>query len=329
MRILLVGVGYRGYMPYYERALTGLGHEVIVYTGTRQYDVITRLHRVARVRAPALFGIERDYSWSEQQRFLAWYRRTRPVVDFALFVNSDRLLTDDILREIADAGIPSGIWLLDDIPDLADRRLDFGLFSRHASFSEVQAPILSSVWGRDFVYVPQGFAPIPFSAAAMPSESALVLGNAYPSRRTAADALNKAGYRVDVVGRTWRTHLTPSSDIRIHKDVTLAQSLAMSSGARLCGNGHRDRDAGVGPRVFEIAAAGGVLIDDNPRSPDFFEPGKEMLTWTRGDDVVEHALRLRREPALAARVATAAQRRVHAEHSIQRRFADLLSAWGM
>jgi len=279
MRILLVGIGYRGYTPFYAQALRGLGHEVTTYVGTLQYDMLTRLHRLARVRIPSLLGVEREYSWSDQQRFLAWFRRTRPRVDLVLFANSDRLTTDETLQEMTDAGIPTGIWLLDDVELPVTAGVDFRLFAYHATFSAVQAPRLSEVWGREFLYVPQGFAPIPFQAATASWNSGLVLGNAYPSRRAAAEALLQAGYAVDVVGRTWPHHVTSSNALTIHKDVTLAQSLTMSSNSRICANGHRSTDAGVGPRVFEIAAAAGVLIDDNPRSPDFFEPDREMLTW--------------------------------------------------
>ena len=329
MRILLVGVGYRGYTPLYAQALASLGHTVTTYVGLRQHDLKTRLHRLAAVRIPNAVGARRDYLWSEQARFHAWLRRTEPAVDLALFANADRLANDEILHDLASRRIPSAVWLLDDVGTLSTSRLDFRSFDFHATFSGAQRPVLEAQFGRPVHYVAQGFAPIVFHPRRQPWVSALVLGAPYPSRRAAVQTLEDAEFPVEVAGRAWSRHLSASGLVHLHGDVSLEDSVGMSSNARLCVNGHRDREAGVSPRVFEIAAAGGVLVDDNPRTPEFFEPGAEMLSWSEPSEITESAQRLRRDRSAAAAMGQRARRRVLAEHTIDKRFVQLLNGWGL
>lgn len=328
MRILLIGVGYRGYTPLYARALSSLGHTVTTYIGLQQHDLKTRLRRLATVRLPNALGSQRDYLWSEQERFHGWLRRSRPAVDLALFANADRLANDDILHDLASRRIATAVWLLDEVGTLPTSRLDFRSFDYHATFSAPQAPILAARWGRPVDFVAQGFAPIEFSPRREPWASALVLGAPYPSRRAAVHALADASFLVTATGRAWAQHLESSAFIHVNGDVPLKESVAISSNARMCVNGHRDRQAGLSPRVFEIAAAGGVLVDDNPRSPEFFEPGVEMLMWSKPEEVAEHARRVQKDATAAASMGQRARRRVVAEHSIDKRFVQLLNGWG-
>jgi len=327
MKILLVGLGYRGYTETYERALRTLGHRVTTYVGLRQYDFATRVRRFAQVKLPNALGANRDYFWSEQHRFRQWSRRSKTTFDLALFVNSDQLATDEILGELSARGIQSGLWLLDDHGMSHRSALDLRSFDFLASFNPAEADALTASLSRPCDYVPQGFASVP-EVAGRWSERPLILGAPYPSRRLAADALTSASIPIDLVGRMWRQWVEPSSNARLFGDVSLAESVRMSSMGRICVNGHRNADTGVSPRVFEIAGAGGLIITDNPRTYAFFEPNREMLSWSDQDELLAHVRRARTEPGFARRVASAGHRRVMAEHTIERRFQALLAGWG-
>ncbi|WEG09190.1 glycosyltransferase [Microbacterium horticulturae] len=274
-----------------------------------------------------MLGIERDPLKLGQNRFARWFRRAAPKTDFVLFVNSASIATDATLDIIHGQGAATGVWLLDEVETLPVSRLDYRAFGYHASFSAHQASQLASGWGCDVSYVPQGYAPIGFVSRAA-SSGPLLLGAPYPSRRMAAEALVNAGFCVDLVGHTWGEYMDASPCVRLFDDVTLSESLALSSGGRICVNGHRTCVAGVSPRVFEIAAAGGVLVDDNPKSADFFEPGVEMITWREADEIPDWVSKLHREPELAIRLSKNAARRVVSEHIIDYRFASLLRSWG-
>lgn len=71
-------------------------------------------------------------------------------------------------------------------------------------------------------------------------------------------------------------------------------------------------------RVFEAAGAGACLITDRWEGIEcFLEPDQEVLVAASGDDVVKHLAGLC--PEQARRIGAAAQRRVLAEHTYDRR----------
>jgi spore maturation protein CgeB len=78
-------------------------------------------------------------------------------------------------------------------------------------------------------------------------------------------------------------------------------------------------------RVFEAAGAGACLITDHFVGVEtFFEPGEEILTAARGEDVAEHLRSL--TPARARRIGEAALRRVLSEHTYDHRIGLLEDA---
>ncbi len=75
-------------------------------------------------------------------------------------------------------------------------------------------------------------------------------------------------------------------------------------------------------RLFEAAACGTPILTDRWKGLDrFFAPGKEILVADRSEDVVQALTRL--EPAVAARIAKRARRRILQRHTGQRRAEEL------
>lgn len=329
MRILLVGLAYRGYTQTFATALRSLGHDVDSYIGARQFDLATRLRRVAQVRIPNLLGARRDYLHSERQRFRSFVRGSAGGYDLALFANAERLATDEALSELAPKAGLSGVWLLDDVEAAATSNLDFRSFDRLASFNERQAADISAELARTVDFVPQGFAPVVPDARAPWSERPLFIGAPYPSRREAAAAVRALGVPIEVVGRMWPRWVDAADDLQLTGDVSLERSIAMSERGRICVNGHRAPDTGVSPRVFEIGGAGGLIVTDNVHAPQFFDPGSEMLHWNDPAEAADHVARAVREPLRAAEMSRRARARVLAEHTIAHRLVALLDGWGL
>jgi spore maturation protein CgeB len=75
-------------------------------------------------------------------------------------------------------------------------------------------------------------------------------------------------------------------------------------------------------RVFEAAGAAACLVTDAWEGLDtFFEPGREVLVASSGDQVAQHVRAL--DPARAREIGQAAYRRVLAEHTYAHRAAQL------
>ena len=81
-----------------------------------------------------------------------------------------------------------------------------------------------------------------------------------------------------------------------------------------------------GPRTFEAAMAGAVqlVFVESLEIVDYFTPGEEILLFDTPAEAAELLRDLRREPARAARIGAAAQRRALAEHSYAHRARQLL-----
>ena len=79
-------------------------------------------------------------------------------------------------------------------------------------------------------------------------------------------------------------------------------------------------------RAFEIAACGGLqLIEPKDHLQTCFEPGKEVLTYSSIDEIIEYANRAIREPEWAGAIREAGLRRLLAEHTYRHRIESMLS----
>ncbi len=81
---------------------------------------------------------------------------------------------------------------------------------------------------------------------------------------------------------------------------------------------------GLNQRHFDPYLAGTPVVADNQDDVQLcFVPGQEMLVYRDVDELNDHYVRLRREPARAAAVGEAGRRRVLAEHTYGHRLAAL------
>lgn len=77
--------------------------------------------------------------------------------------------------------------------------------------------------------------------------------------------------------------------------------------------------------VFEAAACGAcILVQDFSEIHEYFEPGKEIVTYTSEADAVAKAHHLCRNRRTASQIGEAARRRVLLEHSWEHRWQNVL-----
>ena len=79
-------------------------------------------------------------------------------------------------------------------------------------------------------------------------------------------------------------------------------------------------------RVFEVCASGGLLLSEaTPGLEDYLRPGVEVVCFDGEAQLVEQARRLLSDASARDAIAAAGHARVAAEHTYERRFAELLA----
>lgn len=78
-------------------------------------------------------------------------------------------------------------------------------------------------------------------------------------------------------------------------------------------------------RAFEVAGAGGLqIIEYRSAIEECFEPGKELLTFTTYDELLDHLDRARKEPEQMKAIRDAGARRALSNHTYQHRLQVIL-----
>lgn len=139
-----------------------------------------------------------------------------------------------------------------------------------------------------------------------------MIGSLWGDRLTAARALTAAGIQVIVrppptagtpVEPGMPTHKTLSNDTYL--DLVRQCRLTVNFSACSTGDGHQLKG-----RVFEAAVSGSMLLESaNDMTGDFFEYGKEFVSFTDEADLVAKVRHYLAHPEQAAAIAAAAHRR--------------------
>jgi len=332
LRILLCTIDLHGYDVAYHAALSALGHDVKTYTGLRRYELRTRARRIATVRLPNVLGANRDREWGERRSFREFVRNQDLKSSLVLFVNGHQLATSELLSDIRRAGGRSGLWLLDAPSTLPTVDLDYPEFDFLASFDPHDARSLLTSSGRPCSYVPQGFDDtLRISAPLRECDPSLLFIASPGGRRQAiVGELIQSGVSLELVGQYWPEVLTESPGVRVvPHDVDRREAAHMYLHARPCLNVHHAATSGVNPRTFEVAGYGGLLVTDNTRVAEFFDPGTEALLWSEVHQIVQHAEHIRADPDWAASVASAGHRRAQEAHGLRKRFGQMFAEWSV
>ncbi len=144
--------------------------------------------------------------------------------------------------------------------------------------------------------------------------------------------LLKPNYRVNIYGERWPEDLPYCRNQRL--DAKEFSDLCAVSLATLNIGRHFDLAnqryclpaTTPGPRTFQAAMAGAVQLFflESLEIFDYFEPGKEILTFDQPKEILPLLDQLASEPQYAQQIAAAAQRRALAEHTYAHRAREIL-----
>ena len=111
-------------------------------------------------------------------------------------------------------------------------------------------------------------------------------------------------------------------------DVANRSRICLTLDRSFSGDGLQTRAANPGPRIFEIALAGGFqIVDDGCGTTDrFYAPNQEMATFTDVADCLDKVRDALRHPERCIAAARAAQIRTQLEHTYAARLSIILDA---
>ena len=79
-------------------------------------------------------------------------------------------------------------------------------------------------------------------------------------------------------------------------------------------------------RAFEIAGAGGLqILEDRDSVSDCFEPGKEILTYSSLEELVDLVGKYQMDKSDALKIRIAGSSRAHKEHTYEIRLSQILN----
>lgn len=348
MKVFLVHPGFGWASADISRsaaaALRRLGHEVAEFDpldGLRLFEPLA-----AKAEAGGLKAVREMALRLTCERIPLRVIEEKP--DFFLAVHGARL-PSHVVDAVRSLGVKTAVWLVDD-PHEIDLSARYG---RHYDFVFTDERLAVEAHRRAgsarVFHLPLGCDPslhFPREVEERYRSDVCLVGSGFRERVELLTSIEDelCGFNVRLVG-PWNGLPAGSRLRRFVREglVTAAETAKYCAGARIVLNPHRDSAGsgmatniwGVGaaspnPRLFEAAAAGAFVLTDDKRSDvgRYFRIGSELDTFRDGAELAAKTRRwLADEPARAAGAA-AASRRARAEHSYDRRLAELLALAG-
>jgi spore maturation protein CgeB len=157
-------------------------------------------------------------------------------------------------------------------------------------------------------------------------------GNYYPYRAKLLEPLLDSGLQLKLWGA--RPPLWLHHPVRAHwagKEVVGEEKCKAMRAAKIALNTNHYAGIGdVNKRTFELAGIGAFqLTDARSALGDYFEVGQEVATFTGRGDLLEKVRYYLDRPSERARIAAAAQKRAHRDHTFSARLQVLLKTVGL
>jgi spore maturation protein CgeB len=328
-RILLVTPVFHGYWRAIRDALQARGHTVVVHC----YDASANLRQ--RVQNKVVHEIPGTAPARSAQReicdrALAALRDSRP--DALLVVKAD-LLGERWWQAVADARVPTVLWLYDELA-----RIDYSLETLReidsiVSYSPRDVARLQAE-GIDATYLPDGFDSLA-GFVPRPTPAATFVGARYPVRERLMRKLADAGIPVKAFGREWsrhpwdiaRTRQFTNPGIPTGPDLPRSDYYGVMAGSLAALNIHGDDHDGFTMRTFEAPGVGGLHLVDRADVDRYYDVGTETLVFTSPEELVDHVARARKEPRWANAIREAGKARTLAEHTLVHRMGTVVARW--
>ena len=303
-------------------ALRGMGHEVTQLGPAHPARRNRRMHDLTMLTRMTL------YSYDEKaQRRIA---KKALGVGCELVINDDLRLMPATVEELKRGGVRVVFWTPDAVSHLGRQLMllapyDALFFKEPHTVDRVRANL-----GIPAYYLPEACNPRwhrPLVPAG--TEPHLVIaGSMYPYRVRIIERLVAKGIPVKMYGIGIPKWIRGTPVRTMHTGITIlreekAKVFRQAVGA--LNTMDPAEVAGVNNRLFESAGCGAaVLTEFRPALPDLFDIGEEVLAYHDFDELVDQAARLFNEPDLSTRLGDAAAKRAHADHTYERRLANLL-----
>lgn len=271
----------------------------------------------------------------EMNRDLIGFARTlmreRPVHVFFTYLSGE-LVTPATMRELSALGVPIVNLSLNDKEAFTGRvraGLATGVRDICRSFdlcwtSTRDALEKYCVEGATPLYLPEGANPEvhrPFDVEKTIDVS--FVGQRYGSRPAVIDALRKAGIRVETFGPGW-----PNGSLSTPEMVRTYSRSRVNLGFGGVA-GHKDTYCLKG-RDFEVPMSGGLYLTEAYEELErFHEVGKEIVTYSGVEDLVEKIRWLLSNPEEAEVLRQAGRRRALSEHTWEMRFETVFRLIGV
>lgn len=322
------------------RGLEQLGHTAEISDLRKHLGVPAPLQRYQMAYLVAEYLLRstvREPFYLAQRYLIEHARRFR--ADLVLVVQLAWVLPETI-KALRDAGVTCVGWYPDAITNFG--RGSFFLAPWNALF--FQDPFIvdrfKTSLGFDNVYhLPQCCDPVVHRPVPVTEEDrrkygadVATFGNFYPYRAKLVEPLLTG----DLVVKLWgaRPPLWLHHKVKEfwggHEVQGEQKSKAMLSCKIALNTNHYAGIADVNKRTFELAGIGAFqLTDDRPALRNYFEPGREVATFTGRADLREKVEYYLNRPEERAEIARRAQERAHRDHTFKNRLHAILLRMGL
>ncbi|MBK5237608.1 MAG: glycosyltransferase [Actinomycetales bacterium] len=229
-------------------------------------------------------------------------------------------------------GVPSALWLYDELSNMSYSSETLKSIAKVASYSEPDTVALRES-GIDAQYVPLGFDSL-LRYTQKPDSQLSFVGARYPARENYLQKISMLGVPVKAYGRAWSRrpidivrsgfHRHPGFEVGQELDRSTCYGVMAGSVATI--NLHAGH-YGFNMRAFEAPGVGGLQLIDRLDIQKFFDVGTEALVFSHEEEVAGLFHRAVRDTAWAERIRVAGQRRALAEHTLVHRMGVLESLW--
>lgn len=331
-RLLVISPAFHDYDQAFAAAFTEVGFTVTTHLYDRAEGLAAKARVKLRYELPERFGRDTTDARtnSTTQGVLAAIREARP--DVVLVIKGD-VLAEDVWDELDRLGIPTVLWLYDELRRTRWDRDRLNRPGRVATYSALDTAALREQ-GLEAVHVPLGHDHLLPVASRPRSGDVSFIGALYPNRQAVLEALADSGVAVRGYGRQWshdlrdrlRTWNSARPDLPAGRDLPRAEAYSVMQASEATLNIHGDQD-GFTMRTFEAAGVGAVQLIDRADVSELYIPDEEVLVFGSPEEAVEQVQRMQAEPARAERLRKAAVTRTLAEHTLVHRAQALAELW--
>ncbi|WP_334171054.1 CgeB family protein [Sinomonas sp.] len=332
LRLLLVTPAFHGYHRSIARAFAGRGYDVLTHCYDAYETFADKLRNKACFEFPARLGFDdpaRAEAWATR-RALAALSTAQP--DRVVVIKGDTL-GPEFWQDLDARRTPRILWLYDDLRRHRYTETFLRAVGPVVSYARAEALQLSER-GIEATFVPNAFDPELALPSGRRTGEIVFVGARYPNRVELLTQLGQAGVPVRAYGREWshhpfdrlRTWELARPSVPAERDIPLDRAYAVQAEAAAAVNIH-GLQAGLAMRTFEVPGMGGLQLADRQDIGEFYDVGKEVMVFGSPSELVDLALRAKRDPAWSERLRAAGRRRTLAQHTFAHRVAEVDALW--